>query len=158
MNSIPLSQSGIVRRGLSLVSALLILLVVAGAVYYFRSHRSDRTRRHGGEDRSSQEAAVDLQPLEGEWLRPENGVVLELSGVDRPGPVSLWASGSGNASVSGASVRVVDGLLEVYFDYSDDSWSDCACRLTYDDGSDRLIGTCAESGGGRRTMVLTRQR
>lgn len=158
MNSTSLSHSGIVRRGLSLASALLILLVVIGALYYFRSHRSDGARHHGGEDRSSQEAAVDLQPLEGEWMRPDKGVVLEISGVDRPGPVSVWGSGAGNTTVSDASVHVVDGLLEVSVDFSDDWCSGCTYRLTYDDTGDRLIGSYREGGGGRRDVVFTRQR
>jgi hypothetical protein len=142
---------------MSLAALLFVLLLIAGGLIYLRSHGRDRAGHREGGTPSSPEAAVDLDPLEGEWLRPENGAVLELSGVDRPGPVSIWTSGAGNASVSGASVRVVDGLLEVDFDYSDDAWSDCACRLTYDDSSDRLIGTCVESGGGRRAMVLIRR-
>ena len=157
MNPISRSRTGILRRGASLIAVLFIILVIAGAFYYFRSRRTGHARHQGSGDSSAQEAVADLKPLEGEWIRPDSGVVLEISGVDRPGPISVWGSGPGNTSVSDASVRVVDGLLEVRMDFSDDSCSGCTYRLTYDDTGDRLIGSCQESGGGRRDVVFTRK-
>ena len=157
MNVKPRLRPAIQRRGLSLVSALLILIVVVAALYYFRGRHPGRAR-HGGSGSTSAEAAVDCRPIEGEWLRPDTGVVLEISGADRPGSVSVWGSGAGNTSVSDASVRVVDGLLEVRVEFSDDWCSGCAYRLTYDDTGDRLIGSVQESGGGRRDVLFTRQK
>jgi len=156
MNAVPPIRPGILRRGLSLVSALLILIVVVAALYYFRGHHIGRAR-HGG-SAGSTEAAVDLKPIEGEWLRPDTGVVLEISGADKPGPISVWGSGAGNTTVSEASVRVVDGLIEVRVGFSDDWCSGCAYRLTYDDSSDRLIGSYQEGGGKRRDALFNRQK
>jgi hypothetical protein len=145
------------RRGLSLVSALLILLVVIGALYYFQAHRPGLSRRGGG-DAAAEQAAADLKPLEGTWVRPDNGVTLEISGTDRPGPVTVWASGPANPSVFDASARSADGIPELRMEYSDDACSGCSCRFNYDETKDRLVGSCQESGGAPRAMVFTRSR
>lgn len=152
MNSANPAPPAILRRGASLVAILFIILVITGALYYFRSHRPGHSRHGGGGGSSSEEAAADFKPLEGSWLRGDTGAILEIASVDRPGPLSVWGSGAGNTTVSDAAVRVVDGLLEVRVEFSDDWCSGCTYRLTYDSTGDRLIGSYGEGGGGRDVL------
>jgi hypothetical protein len=152
-----LHGTGITRRGMSWASLLIIILIIAAAAYYYQNHAARRSKHWTG-GASSQEAAPDLKPLQGRWLRPDSGLILEIYSVDKPGPVSVMASGPVSTSISAASVAVVDGLLEVDVDFSDASCSACMYRLTYDENGDRLIGSYQESGGPRRDVVFSRAR
>jgi hypothetical protein len=159
MNAFTLDpHTGIRRRGASLAAILIIILIIAGAIYYYRTHVAGASRTRGSSGSSSQEAAPDLKPLQGKWLRPDSGLILEILSVEKEGPISVWASGPGGTSVSGADARVVDGLLEVSVDFSDPSCSGCTMRLTYDENGDRLIGSYTENNGARRDVLFTRTR
>ncbi len=151
-------RAGLHRRGASLITILIVILIIAAAIYYYRTHVAGSSFKPGTSDTASPEAAASLKSLQGKWLRPDSGLILEITSVDKPGPISVMAAGPGGTFVSGAYVRVTDGLPEVIVDFSDASCSGCTYRLTYDENGDRLVGSYQENSGARRDVVFTRSR
>jgi hypothetical protein len=149
-------RPGILRRGASLGAIVLIILIIAGAIWYYKNHKAGASRSSSGSGEASQEAGPDLKPLQGKWLRPDSGLILEIPGAEKEGSLSVWASGPGNTTVSGGTVYEKDGLIEVSVDFSDATCSGCTMRLTYDENGDRLIGSYYENNGARRDVLFTR--
>jgi hypothetical protein len=145
------------RRGLSLPTILVLVLIIGIALTWFiNSNMGGRRHRAGAAVEAP--AGPDLHVLEGRWMRPDSGTSIEIGRIEREGTISVTGSGQGGMFVSGATVQVMDGLQEVNISFSDSACSGCSLELTYDASGDRLVGKQRSADGTGSNVLFTRIR
>ncbi|MBP7864571.1 MAG: hypothetical protein KA419_01370 [Acidobacteria bacterium] len=83
----------------------------------------------------------DYQRLEGKWVRPDGGYVLELRDVLADGRLAASYFNPRKINVFMAKWSRKDGALRVYVELRDVNYPGSKYDLQYDPVSDRLLGT-----------------
>jgi hypothetical protein len=84
---------------------------------------------------------TDVQRLEGRWVRPDGGYVLELSEIKKDGSVSAAYYNPRPIKVFSATWSRKDGKINLFVELRDVNYPGSKYNLQYDPKSDRLKGT-----------------
>jgi hypothetical protein len=113
--------------------ATLLLLVVCLVMPWPASAES-------GKDGGTKPAQTDYGRLEGKWLRPDGGYVLELRDVKSEGTLKAAYFNPRPINVGKAEWRRIDDRLQVFVKLQDVNYPGSTYMLVYDPEHDRLIG------------------
>jgi len=93
-----------------------------------------------GKDAGPKPAQTDYGRLEGKWLRPDGGYVLELSDVKSEGTLKAAYFNPRPINVGKAEWRSIDGRIQLFVKLQDVNYPGSTYMLVYDPEHDRLIG------------------
>jgi hypothetical protein len=93
------------------------------------------------QDSGKQVAQTDFQRLEGRWVRPDGGYVLELRNVKRDGSMTAAYYNPRPIRVFRAEAAKKDGVISLSVELRDANYPGSTYRLKYDAAADRLVGT-----------------
>jgi hypothetical protein len=85
-------------------------------------------------------AQTDFQRLEGRWVRPDGGYVLELRNVKKDGSLTAAYYNPRPIKVSRAEAGRKDGKITLFVELRDVNYPGSTYTLQYDPASDRLRG------------------
>ena len=86
-------------------------------------------------------APNDFQRLEGKWVRPDGGYVLELRNIKKDGSITAGYFNPRPIRVFRAEASRKDETLSVFVELRDVNYPGSTYKLQYDPVSDRLKGT-----------------
>jgi hypothetical protein len=118
----------------------MLLCVLALAVFCLASTPLPVMAAAGAEVEQPQ-APMDVKRLEGRWLRPDGGYVLELRDIENDGSLKAAYFNPRPINVARAEVRRKDGTLMVFVELRDVNYPGSTYTLHYDPAADRLKGT-----------------
>ena len=84
---------------------------------------------------------ADLQRLEGRWVRPDGGYVLDLSEIKKDGSLKASYFNPRPIKVFTAKWSRKEGKINLFVELRDVNYPGSKYNLQYDPGSDRLKGT-----------------
>jgi hypothetical protein len=84
---------------------------------------------------------TDLQRLEGRWVRPDGGYILELGEIKKDGSVSAAYFNPRPIKVFSAKWNRKGGKINLFVELRDVNYPGSKYNLQYDPNSDRLTGT-----------------
>lgn len=84
---------------------------------------------------------TDLQRLDGRWVRPDGGYVLELREIKKDGGLKASYFNPRSINVSKATWSRKEGMLNLLVELRDVNYPGSTYTLQYDPKSDRLKGT-----------------
>jgi hypothetical protein len=87
------------------------------------------------------EIQTDVQLLEGRWVRPDGGYVLELRDIKKDGSVSAAYFNPRLINVFSAKWSHKEGKINLFVELRDINYPGSKYNLQYDPKSDRLKGT-----------------
>ena len=93
-----------------------------------------------GKDGSPKPAQTDYGRIEGKWLRPDGGYVLELSDVKSEGTLKATYFNPRPINVGKAEWRSMEDRIQVFVELQDVNYPGSTYMLVYDPEHDRLIG------------------
>ncbi len=108
-----------------------ILLLPAGSNSWAENVQINK-RPHG---------EISFQRLEGRWVRPDGGYVLELHSVKKDGNVTAAYFNPKPIKVFRAKAGLKDGGIHLFVELRDANYPGSTYNLLYDPMSDRLKGT-----------------
>ena len=93
-----------------------------------------------GKDGRPKPAQTDYGRLEGKWLRPDGGYVLELRDVKSEGTLKAAYFNPRPINVGKAEWRSMEDRIQVFVELQDVNYPGSTYMLVYDPEHDRLIG------------------
>ena len=84
---------------------------------------------------------ADPQRLEGRWLRPDGGYILELRDIKKDGSLKAAYFNPERVIVAMAGFENRKGRISLHVELRDVNYPGSLYRLHYDPGTDRLKGT-----------------
>ena len=93
-----------------------------------------------GKDDRAKRAQTDYGRMEGKWLRPDGGYVLELSDVKSEGKLKAAYFNPRPINVGKAEWRSMDDRIQVFVELRDVNYPGSTYTLIYDPEQDRLNG------------------
>ena len=93
-----------------------------------------------GKDGRAKRAQTDYGRIEGKWLRPDGGYVLELSDVKSEGKLKAAYFNPRPINVGKAEWRSMDDRIQVFVELQDVNYPGSTYTLIYDPEHDRLNG------------------
>jgi hypothetical protein len=84
---------------------------------------------------------TDVQSLEGRWVRPDGGYILELREIKKDGSVSAAYYNPRPIKVFSARWSRKEGKINLYVELRDVNYPGSKYNLQYESASDRLKGT-----------------
>ena len=84
---------------------------------------------------------TDVQRLEGRWVRPDGGYILELWDIKKDGSVSAAYYNPRPINVFSAKWSRKEGKINLFVELRDVNYPGSKYNLQYDSKSDRLKGT-----------------
>ena len=87
------------------------------------------------------QSQTDFQRLEGKWVRPDGGYVLELRNVKKDGSLTAAYYNPRPIRVFRAEAGRKDGRITLFVELRDVNYPGSTYTLQYDPASDRLRGT-----------------
>jgi len=114
------------RINATLVATLFAFLCMAGV---------------GGHVSAADPTQNDLQRLEGRWVRPDGGYILELKSIKKDGSVTAAYYNPRPIRVFRAVIAKKDGAIILFVELRDVNYPGSTYNLQYDLASDRLKGT-----------------
>jgi len=95
----------------------------------------------GGAAEPVKPARSDFQSLEGRWIRPDGGYVLDLKDVRPDGSLKAAYFNPRPIRVHRAEAAKKDGAITLFVELRDVNYPGSTYRLQYDTARDRLTGT-----------------
>ncbi len=86
-------------------------------------------------------AQTDFKRLEGRWVRPDGGYVLELRNIKKDGSLTAAYYNPRPIKVFRAEAGRKDGRITLFVELRDVNYPGSTYTLQYDPVSDRLMGT-----------------
>lgn len=83
----------------------------------------------------------DVQRLEGRWMRPDGGYILELREIKKDGSLKAAYFNPRPINVHSAKWSRKEGKINLFVELRDVNYPGSKYNLQYDPGSDRLKGT-----------------
>jgi len=84
---------------------------------------------------------IDFQLLEGRWVRPDGGYILELTDVKADGSLKAAYFNPRPIRVYRAEAAMRDGVITLFVELRDVNYPGSTYRLRYDTANNRLTGT-----------------
>ena len=94
-----------------------------------------------GEAVRSSSGQTDFQRLEGRWVRPDGGYVLELTEIKKDGSLKASYFNPRPINVSKATWSRKEGKINLFVELRDINYPGSTYTLQYDPKSDRMKGT-----------------
>ena len=91
--------------------------------------------------RKQADVQTDLQRLEGRWVRPDGGYILELREIKKDGSVSAAYFNPRPINVFSAKWSRKDGKINLFVELRDINYPGSKYNLQYEPRADRLKGT-----------------
>lgn len=82
----------------------------------------------------------DFQRLEGRWVRPDGGYVIELRNIKKDGSVSASYFNPTPIKVYRAEAKKKNGMITLFVELRDINYPGSTYNLIYDSATDRLKG------------------
>ncbi len=122
----------------TLAAALLAaLLFMAG----FTWHDANAAPAGTGDTGKPAQAQTEFQRLEGRWVRPDGGYVLELRNIKKDGSLTAAYFNPRPIKVFRAEAGRKDGRITLFVELRDVNYPGSTYTLQYDPATDRLKGT-----------------
>ena len=86
-------------------------------------------------------AQTEFQILEGKWVRPDGGYVLELKSIKKDGSLTAAYFNPRPIRVFRSEASKKDGAITLFVELRDVNYPGSTYRLRYDAAADRLTGT-----------------
>ncbi len=90
---------------------------------------------------ADKQSPVDLPKLEGRWVRPDGGYILDLRDFKKDGSVTAFYFNPGPIKVFTATWDRKEGKINLFVELRDVNYPGSKYNLEYDPGSDRFKGT-----------------
>jgi hypothetical protein len=84
---------------------------------------------------------VDLRRLEGRWVRPDGGYILELREIKDDGSLKAYYFNPRPINVAKAEIKSSKGKISLFVELRDVNYPGSLYNLQYDPKTDRLKGT-----------------
>ena len=94
-----------------------------------------------GQTQKASPEQTDFQRLEGRWVRPDGGYVLELGEIKKDGSLKASYFNPRSINVSKATWSRKEGRINLFVELRDVNYPGSTYTLQYDLKSDRLKGT-----------------
>ncbi len=94
-----------------------------------------------GQTQKQADVQTDVQRLEGRWVRPDGGYILELWDIKKDGSVSAAYYNPRPIKVFSAKWSRKEGKINLFVELRDVNYPGSKYNLQYEPGSDRLKGT-----------------
>jgi hypothetical protein len=94
-----------------------------------------------GSPQKETQVQADVQRLEGRWVRPDGGYILELRDIKKDGRLTAAYFNPRPIKVFSAKWSREDGKINLFVELRDVNYPGSKYNLQYDPGSDRLKGT-----------------
>jgi hypothetical protein len=133
-----------VRKGLAIIVMLLIATIWSGDSFVFGQDAKPLVK--GGEKNQ-------YQLLEGKWVRPDGGYVLQLRNVESNGALKASYYNPKLINVGTSNWKVDDKNLTVFVELRDINYQGSTYTLKYDPVSDTLKGPYFQAPTGRTYEV-----
>ncbi len=95
----------------------------------------------GGQADKASQGLTDVQRMEGRWVRPDGGYVLELSEIKKDGGLKASYSNPRPINVFSATWSRKEGKINLFVELRDINYPGSIYSLQYDAATDRLKGT-----------------
>jgi len=95
----------------------------------------------GGDPLKQTQGQTDIQRLEGRWVRPDGGYILELWDIKKDGSVSAAYYNPKPIKVFSAKWSRKEGTINLFVELRDVNYPGSKYNLQYEPKSDRLKGT-----------------
>jgi uncharacterized protein (DUF2147 family) len=123
--------------------ALGLAAIAAGAVYLLPGHQAGAQSATPPAARESTPAAGPQRvfaPLQGRWMRPDGGYVIEIKAIDAHGKMVAAYFNPRPINVSQAEAALDGKTLKAFIELRDVNYPGATYHLTYDPASDQLRG------------------
>ena len=139
----------ILRKRLTMASALIVIVAVVCGVLIWRMNASDSTESASPSGSNSEGVSlaeaisepVNMQKLVGRWLRTDSPYVIEIREVSPDGTLRAGYYNPQPINVSAAKVEDKNGTLQVFVELHDTGYPGSNYTLDYDHQNDALEGT-----------------
>lgn len=128
-----------IRRPSATLIATLFMVVFCMAG--FTGHVANAAPAGDADTGKPASAQTDFQRLEGKWVRPDGGYLLELRNIKKDGRVSAAYFNPQPIRVFRAEAGRKDGRIILFVELRDVNYPGSTYTLQYDPVSDRLRGT-----------------
>ena len=135
----PVSPRG--RRTLLVIAAVLVAAGILAAAVAFR----------GGESQQTSDAGFGK--LNGRWLRPDGGYVLEIRGASAGGAIDVAYRNPQPINVARAEATHAGSSVKVFIELRAPGYPGSTYTLTYDAQRDQLQGTYFQAALGQSFAV-----
>jgi hypothetical protein len=129
------------RRTLLIIAAVLVSAGILAAAVAFR----------GGESQQTSDAA--FARLNGRWLRPDGGYVLEIRGAGAGGAIDVAYRNPQPINVARAEATRAESTVKVFIELRAPGYPGSTYTLTYDAQRDQLQGTYFQAALGQSFAV-----
>ncbi len=140
MKYIPIHQTqSVPRRKVRLYLSVLALAVICilGTVWPIFG----MVFAQSGNSQKQTQVQTDVQLLEGRWIRPDGGYVLELGEIKKDGNLKASYFNPRPINVFSAKWSRKEGKINLFVELRDVNYPGSKYNLQYDPKSDRLQGT-----------------
>ena len=104
-------------------------------------------------------AKADYHKLEGKWLRPDGGYVIDIKSVDGSGAMDVTYSNPRSIHVAKAQASQEGAMTKVFIELRDVNYPGSTYSLAYDPPSDQLFGIYFQAVQQQRfEVVFTRMK
>jgi hypothetical protein len=141
------------RTRRKLASLLAYLLIAFLCIAGFMGHVEDAFSAETANPGKVSQAQTDFQRLQGRWVRPDGGYILELRNIKKDGSISAAYFNPQPIRVFSAKAGRKDGRITVVVELRDVNYPGSTYTLQYDAVSDRLKGTYFQAMH-RETFVI----
>jgi hypothetical protein len=115
------------------------IVIVLGIVFALQAP-SDSAAQPKKETASGTKTKTGFEVLEGRWLRPDGGYVIQIRSVDSSGKMDAGYFNPRAINVSKAQATKESGKIKVLVELSDVGYPGSTYTLTYDAKQDVLVG------------------
>lgn len=138
------------RRPQFTVIVILAAAAVLLAVTFWPRHRpgseaalspSSSETGNSASTAGVEDSRADLQKVQGRWMRPDGGYILDIRKVDEDGQLDAGYFNPDPIRVSSALARKDGSATKVLVELNDVNYPGCKYNLTYIPGKDVLVGT-----------------
>ena len=130
-----LAERSLRKTGRLFIVLVLAVLLMTGIMGQAAEKAS------AGEPQKQSQAQTDFQRLEGRWVRPDGGYILELRGIKKDGSVTAAYYNPRPIKVYRAGLSWKEGRINVVVELRDINYPGSTYNLQYDAATDRLKGT-----------------
>jgi len=131
--------TGIAVNGKRTIQLLALVLLVSGVLIF--ASEMVAASSVNVQQQKGPIARTDAKRLEGRWVRPDGGYVLELSNIQKDGGLKAAYFNPQPIKVYQSKWKNKKGILTVYVELRDINYPGSKYELRYDPASDRLNGT-----------------
>jgi len=134
-----MSTFGRIRR----VSATFVATLFAAFLFmaWFTGQAAGAATAGAADSGKATRVQTDFQRLEGKWVRPDGGYILELKSIKKDGSIIAAYYNPRPVRVFRAEIAKKDGAITLFVELRDVNYPGSIYNLQYDAATDRLKGT-----------------